>query len=239
MPALSLSLVNPALEQLEDVPAGGRAVLARQCPSLLKCLGRVPDPRDPRGVRHTLTSLLLAAVAAVLAGARSFTAVGEWVSDAPPQVLATLGIRRDPLAGRFEPPDEATLRRVLEAVDADAFGAAVGSWLAGRLRAADQGQGNGRRARRALAVDGKAVRGTRHASSDGQAVHLLAVPDQQASAVLAQTSVDGKTNEIIHFAPLLEPLDLAGYVITADALHTQREHASSWSAARTPTTSWS
>ncbi len=225
MPAVSLSLVNPALEQLQDLPAVSCVLRADECPGLLECLQRVPDPRDPRGVRHTLTSLLLTAMAAVLAGARSFTAVGEWVSDAPPQVLAGLGIRRDPLAGRFEPPDEATIRRVLECVDARAFDAAVGSWLAGRLRAAGQRPGRGRRARRALAVDGKAVRGTRHASSDGQAVHLLAVIDQQASAVLGQVGVDGKTNEITRFAPLLEDLDLAGCVITADALHTQREHA--------------
>ena len=225
MPALSLSLISAALEQLRDLPAGDRASLAGQCPSLAECLQQVPDPRDRRGVRHTLTSLLLAAVAAVLAGARSFTAVGEWVADAPPQVLAALGIRRDLLAGRFEPPDEATIRRVLEAVDADALDAAVGSWLAARLRGADPGSGHGRRARRALAVDGKAVRGTRHASSDGQAAHLLAVADQQASVVLGQASVDGKTNEITCFAPLLAPLDLAGCVITADALHTQREHA--------------
>jgi hypothetical protein len=54
---------------------------------------RVPDPRDPRGVRHTLTSLSPAAVAAVLAGARSFTAIGEWAGDAPPWVLAVPGIR--------------------------------------------------------------------------------------------------------------------------------------------------
>lgn len=225
MPALSLSLINPVLEQLGDLPAGDGEVLAGQCLSLAECLGRVPDPRDPRGVRHTLTSLLLAAVAAVLAGARSFAAVGEWVADAPPEVLAVLGVRCDPLAGRFEPPDEATIRRVLEAVDASALDAAVGSWLAGRLRAAGQGSGCDRQARRALAVDGKAVRGTRHASGDGQAMHLLAVADQQASAVLAQAAVDGKSNEITAFAPLLEPLDLAGCVITADALHTQREHA--------------
>ena len=88
MPALSLSLISPALEPLQDLPAGDCALLAGECPSLLECLARVPDPRDPRGVRHTLTSLLLAAVAAVLAGARSFTAVGEWVADAPPHVLA-------------------------------------------------------------------------------------------------------------------------------------------------------
>ena len=139
MPALSFSLINPALGQLQDLPAGDRVLLAGECPSLLECLERVPDPRDPRGVRHTLTSLLLASVAAVLAGARSFTAVGEWVADAPPQVLTSLGIRRDPLTGRFEPPDEATIRRVLESADAAALDAAVGSWLAVRVQAADQG----------------------------------------------------------------------------------------------------
>jgi predicted transposase YbfD/YdcC len=224
VPALSSSPIAAALEQLRDLPAGDRALLAGECPSLAECLQQVPDPRDPRGVRHTLTSLLLTAVAAVLAGAQSLTAMGEWVADAPPQVLASLGIRRDPLTRRFGPPGESTIRRVLEGVDAAAFDAAVGSWLAGRLRAGDQRQ-RGLRARRALAVDGKSVRGTRHASGDGQAVHLLAVADQQASAVLAQSDVDGKTNEITCFAPLLKPLDLAGCVITADAMHTQREHA--------------
>jgi predicted transposase YbfD/YdcC len=99
----------------------------------------------------------------------------------------------------------------------------VGSWLGARLRAEHQRPGRDRR--RALAVDGKAVRGTRHAAAGGQAVHLLAVADQQAGAVLAQASVNAKTNEITRFAPLLEHLDLAGSVITADALHTQREHA--------------
>jgi predicted transposase YbfD/YdcC len=74
-------------------------------------------------------------------------------------------------------------------------------------------------------VDGKTVRGTRHASADGQGLHLLAAADQQSGAVLAQAEVDGKTNEITRFAPLLAPLDLAGAVVTADAMHAQREHA--------------
>ena len=41
-------------------------------------------------------------------------------------------------------------------------------------------------------------------------MHLLAVADQQASAVLAQASVDGNTNQITQFPPLLQPADLAG-----------------------------
>ena len=76
-----------------------------------------------------------------------------------------------------------------------------------------------------LAVDGKAVRGTRHASASGQAVHLMAILDHQASAVLGQIDVDGKTSEISRFRPLLADLDLTGWVITADAMHTQRDHA--------------
>lgn len=87
MAASSSSLISPALGQLAGLPAGKRELLAGGCPSLADCLAQVADPRDPRGVRHTLTSLLLAAVAAVLAGARSFAAIGEWVADAPPQVL--------------------------------------------------------------------------------------------------------------------------------------------------------
>jgi predicted transposase YbfD/YdcC len=165
--------------------------------------------------------VLLASVAAVLAGARSLAAIGEWVADAPPAVLAALDVRFDPLEGRFRPPGEATIRRVLESVDAGQLEAAITSWLASRPPDGSRDRGR----RRAVAVDGKALRGTRHASSDGQAAHLLAAIDQQARTVLAQTHVDGKTNEITRFAPLLQPLDLAGCVITADALHTQREHA--------------
>lgn len=100
---------------------------------------------------------------------------------------------------------------------------AVGSWLGASLRAAGQPQERPGHRRRALAVDGKALRGTRHASSDGQAIHLLAVCDQRAGAVLGQVDVDGKTNEVTRFAPLLAPLDLAGCVVTADALYGSRE----------------
>lgn len=56
-------------------------------------------------------------------------------------------------------------------------------------------------------------------------MHLLAVLEQNTGAVVGQVNVDGKTNELTGFQPLLEPLDLTAAVITADALHTQREHA--------------
>src|SRR5665811_2357392 len=80
-----------------------------------------------------------------------------------------------------------------------------------------------RRARPAIAVDGKVVRGAWR--PDGSQVHLLSAVSHDTAVVLAQREIAAKTNEIPELAPLLADLDLTGVVVTADALHTQRETA--------------
>lgn len=75
-----------------------------------------------------------------------------------------------------------------------------------------------------MAVDGKSLRGA--AKAGGRKIHLLAALDHTSRLVLAQMDVGDKTNEITCFQPLLDALsDLAGTVVTSDAMHTQREHA--------------
>jgi predicted transposase YbfD/YdcC len=192
-----------------------RLLVPGECPGLLERLATIPDPRDRRGRRHTLASVLAVSAAAVLAGARSVTAIAEWAADAPWPVLAALGVRRDPLTRRCHVPGEATIRRVLARVDGDAVDATVGAWLADRLHRPGH--------RRVIAVDGKRLRGS---GRDGHQVHLLAAAGHHDGGVVAQRDVPTATNEIAVFAPLLAGLDLAGVVVTADALHTQRDHAS-------------
>jgi DDE_Tnp_1-associated len=109
VPAAASSLIRPVLAQ----PSGISPLQPGECPDLLERLAQVPDPRDRRGRRHSLVAVLAVATAAVLAGARSLTAITEWATDAPPLVLATLGVRRDPLTGSYHVPGETTLRRVL------------------------------------------------------------------------------------------------------------------------------
>jgi predicted transposase YbfD/YdcC len=74
-------------------------------------------------------------------------------------------------------------------------------------------------------VDGKAMRGTRHHTGTGRAKHLLAACTGRHGAVIGQVEIDGKSGELAAFEPLLRPLDLVDTVVTADALHTQRDHA--------------
>jgi predicted transposase YbfD/YdcC len=204
VPASALSLISVVATRTSECFADEQGVPD----DLLAVLRSVTDPRCRRGVRHQLVAVLGVAVCAVLAGARSYVAIAEWAHDLPRTVRKRLGVER-------VPPSETAIRRVLQAVDPDVLDQAVCGWLAGR------GQPVARW--RAVAVDGKTARGARIAG--GRAVHLLAALDHAEGVVLGQRVVDGKSNEITAFAPLLDGIDLSGVIVTADALHTQRDHA--------------
>lgn len=184
--------------------------------SLLGVLGRVPDPRDPRGVRYPLVGVLAAAVCAVLTGARSFAAIGEFAAALDAGQLKRLGLQRAPV--------ESTLRKLFARLDAAAFDAALTVFAWCRVR-----QIGGRRV---IAIDGKSVRGAR--SADSQPPHLIAALDHGTGVVLGQHQVAAKSNEIPAVRDLLasfDPADLHGCVITVDAMHTQIDTATTITAA--------
>lgn len=175
---------------------------------ILEVLDQVPDPRARRGVRHRLAAILAVALSAVCAGARSFTAIAEWVHDAPAEALGRLGIE-----GR--PPSESTIRRTLARLDAAVLDQVIGAWAWLRTRVID--------GRRVIAVDGKTLRGAKDTA--GHLTHPLAALDQGSGVVLGQVEVGAKTNEIPLITDVLDPLDLTDVVVTADALHCQRATA--------------
>ena len=223
-------------DRLADAAVGGSDLLCR--------FGGIGDGRSGQGRDHPVAVVLTLCAAAVLAGMRSFTAIAGWVADVPVEL-------RSRLYGVSEPgcPSKTTLWRVLTGADAAAVDAAIGSWLAEQARhvtaaagTPPAGRGGVDAADRtdtepveqvdgpllAVAVDGKTVRGA--VAADGTQVHLLAAATHGDQLVLGQVEVGAKTNEIPMFAPLIDQLaatgiDPARLVITADALHCQRDHA--------------
>lgn len=241
MPAVLSSTAAMSCDLQVDAPG---------CSRLVELLSLVPDPRKRRGVRHAVASILAIAAAAVLAGCRSVLAVGEWAAEAPQELPAAAGARRNRRTGRYVAPHLATFRRVLKRADADAVDAVIGSFLAelagfaslsrtdepaladvpgsGQARSghddkAEEGQAAQEPLAGALSVDGKAARGARQA--DGRAVHLLSAMIHRTRFVVAQRDVAHKTNEIPEVRKLLEPLDLRGWAVTLDAMHCQKQTA--------------
>jgi predicted transposase YbfD/YdcC len=185
---------------------------------LLDALAKVPDPRDPRGVRYPLSALLTVAVCAVLAGASSFAAISDWLRDLDGHARDRLGLDRI--------PSDTTMWRLLTRLDADLLATVLAGWLTTRARRSPPVRP--RRHRHVIAVDGKTLRGAR--LDGGRQVHLLSALDTDSGIVLAQVTVYAKSNEIPAFTPLLDAVHkvvgtLEGVVFVADALHTQTGHA--------------
>ncbi|MEU9133160.1 transposase family protein [Kitasatospora sp. NPDC048540] len=80
---------------------------------LAERLRGLADPRGRRGRRHPFVSVVLIAASAVLAGARSYAAIGQWAGSAPQHTLARLGARAVGVLGVRVPPSRATIRCVL------------------------------------------------------------------------------------------------------------------------------
>ena len=182
---------------------------AARCQYLLHLLAQVPDPRKRRGRRHPLAGLLATGIAAVIAGSRSFAAIGQWAADAGPEALAALGAERGPA-------EESTYRRAFTLVSADVLDRVLGAWL--HTRAVRAG------GRLVITIDGKTVRGAK--GKGGKAPHLVAALAHGIGAVLGQVAVNEKSNEIPAVRDLLKAFaDLAGVILTIDAMHTQADTA--------------
>jgi predicted transposase YbfD/YdcC len=219
---MSSSPIAALLQHRPTDFAAPTAVTDGEQRGLLVALSAVPDPRDPRGVRYPLTSLLAVAVCAVLAGAATFAAMADWAADLDPAAWARLGFT-GPV------PVATTVWRLLVRTDADVLSAVLTGWLRSRATIVEHTvAAAGRRSRMVIAVDGKVLRGAR--LPEGRQVHLLSAYDTTTGLVLAQVPIEAKSNEIPAFTPLLDRVaaqlgSLRGTVIVADALHAQTNHA--------------
>ncbi len=243
------SPISPVVGHLADLalweaeltadPQGAASSLARR-------LASVPDPRAVRGRRHPLVVILvLAACATLVVGNDSVAAIWQWAAGTSPEVLARVGARFDALTGRYVVPSERTFRRVLTGLDADALDAAIGGYATDVARgispapvlpvvAGPAERENRRAAQRAVthpapagllpaaAIDGKLLRGT--VTATGR-VFLVAAIAHRTGVVLGQRQVPDKRGEGTVIESLLGGLDVAGMVLTLDALHTTKKTA--------------
>lgn len=173
--------------------------------SLYEVFLSVRDPRHASGRRHPLAALLTHATVALLAGGRSLEALAQFGRDRGEAFATAVGYTHRPL------PCKATFHNVFKVLPAGAFARAWEPWLVGQAQAGW----------RAVAVDGKSLRGTTGAQLPG--VHLLAAYAPQARAALAQMRVDAKTNEHKAALQLLDLLPLEGKLVTGDAAFCQRD----------------
>lgn len=172
----------------------------------------LPDPRIERSKQHSLVNIVAIALSAVLAGADSFYEIESFGHTKKAWLEQFLELENGI-------PSHDTFNRVFSLLDPAHFQTCALDWVraavGGRLSAED-----------VLAIDGKQLRGSAHSAL--RAVHMLNVWSHRHGLCLTSTAVDGKSNEITHMPSLLDTLallDLAGCIVSVDALNTQRDIA--------------
>lgn len=178
---------------------------------LLAHLARVSDRRDVHGQRHSQVFILAIVACAVLAGMRGFRAAAHFAKNLSPEALRRLGVRPRSSSGALLPPSEPTIRRTMQRIDIEAFERELGAF------SRQIGLGGN------VAFDGKTLRGSGQGERKPQ--HLMVAVTHGTPVALGQLAVGEKTNEIPEARHLLEPLDLKGKLVTADAMHAQTELA--------------
>ena len=186
------------------MPSSTTTALSRQ--PLAQALKNVTDPRDRRGVRHPLISVLCLAVVGVLAGCRSLTAIWEHAADLEPADLGALGLE----AGRAL-PSESTIRRVLKDLDPAGLDARAGLLVLHPHRRHRRPQGD-RRGRQDHARGPHRLQpGPPPPGGPGPGRRHGPDPEAGGRQVQRDTRAEGPAR----------PLDLDGAVAGADAMHTQ------------------
>lgn len=170
--------------------------------SILQHFSGLADPRINRQKKHQLQDIFVITLCAVICGADNWVEIEEYGCAKEDWFTKQLGLTNGI-------PSHDTFGAVFAAIDQTQFSECFSHWVADLATLTDGD---------VIAIDGKCLRRSVDSSSKKAAIHLVSAWAQQNRLVLGQVKVDDKSNEITAIPKLLERLDIAGAVITIDAI---------------------
>jgi predicted transposase YbfD/YdcC len=181
--------------------------LVKEC--LAVTFDALEDPRVDRSKKYPLQEIVFLAIFAALQGIESWRGI-ELLGNERLDFLRRFYLFKEGI------PSHQTIGRVFSILKPKSFEAFFMAWSAAL---------SGPSAGKQIAIDGKTSRGTYDTASGKQAIHLLNACAVESGIVLGQLEVGAKTNEITAVPEMIDALDIAGAIISGDALITQKDIA--------------
>jgi hypothetical protein len=177
----------------------------------LSLLAAIADPRRAEGKIYQLPHVLLFSIFAIVSGANSYRGIRTYVK-----------VHRQKLNKAFEikwkrPPAHTAIRYILQGLSVSDV-EKVFREHAANLNLAPAGS-----EARVIAFDGKTLKASFDNFNDIKARQVLSAFAVDTALVLAHIEIDEKSNEIPAVQKLLQELDVAGHIVTCDAMHCQKK----------------
>ena len=178
---------------------------------LLSLFATIPDPRRAEGRLYQLQFVLLFSIFAIVSGANSYRGIRTYVK-----------VHRQELNKAFKikwkrPPAHTAIRYILQGLSAADVEKVFREHAANLNRAPAGSEA------RVIAFDGKTLKASFDAFNDIKARQVLSALAVDTALVLAHIEIDEKSNEIPAVQKLLQELDVAGHIVTCDAMHCQKK----------------
>jgi hypothetical protein len=186
--------------------------------TLLSLFSQVADPRRGQGKMYPLAPILLFTVLAMLAGARSYRQVHAFIRTH----LTRLNAGFDQSLRRA--PAYSSVRFILRSLDATEVERVFREHAVALVPPPDAATTSSQDAAMpsAVAIDGKALRGSFDAFHDRKAAHVLNAFATDSQIILGHMAISEKSNEIPAAQDMIRELGLSGRLFTLDAMHAQK-----------------
>jgi predicted transposase YbfD/YdcC len=180
-------------------------------PTLVELFSTVPDPRVNRTKLHELSDILALVLCGVLSDADSFTEIETFGKSKEAWLRSFLALPNGI-------PSHDTLGRVFSRLDPEAVRSCFRRWVKALQADIRENYPEG-----VIAVDGKTLRRSFDRAAGVDAIHMVSAWSSACRLVVGQVKTSTKSNEITAIPALLDLLDVAGCVVTTDAMGCQKK----------------
>jgi predicted transposase YbfD/YdcC len=168
------------------------------------------DPRHTRNRKHLMVDIVVIAVCGIICGCDGPTAIHRWAVHRASWLARHLALPHGI-------PSRDCIRRLLVALKPEAFQRGFQAWIADAIPTDADGSD------RLVAIDGKTCRGSHDRAKGLGTLHIVSAWASEEGIALGQVATDAKSNEITAIPLLLGQIDLAGTLITIDAMGCQKD----------------
>ena len=175
-------------------------------PTLVDAFDGLTDPRLERTRLHSLRDIIILSILAVICGADGFVQIEDFGRAKEEWLRKVLDLPNGI-------PSHDTVGRVFSLLDPEAFAACFMAWV-GTVAERIEGE--------VVAIDGKTARRSMDGAGNRGPIHLVNAWATANQLVLGQVRTSEKSNEITAIPELLRVLDLAGCIVTIDAMGCQK-----------------